>query len=131
MLRTNYRKERVYLYHLEVPKRKVRALLNDYLLTMNNLVETPEFYDALANNCTTAIKIHVDAIRLDEPPPFDWRIIASGHVDGLLYDRGKLITTMPFKELRRISRVDLRMQKERREDFSNKVREHLRSALEG
>jgi hypothetical protein len=131
MLRTNYRKERVYLYHLEVPKRKVRALLNDYLLTMNNLVETPEFYDALANNCTTAIKIHVDAIRLDEPPPFDWRIIASGHVDGLLYDRGKLITTMPFKELRRISRVDLRMQKEGREDFSKKVREHLRSALEG
>ena len=109
----------------------MRALLKDYLITMNSLVETPEFYDALTNNCTTAIKIHVDAIRIDDPPPFDWRIIASGHVDELLYDHGKLITTMPFKELRRLSRVDLRMQKEGREDFSEKVRKHLRTALKG
>ena len=128
-LRTNYRKERVYLYHLEVPIWKVRALLEDYLQEMNNLVETPKFYNALTNNCTTAIKIHVDAIRIDDPPPFDWRLIASGHVDGLLYDLDRLTTTMPFEDLRRASRVDLKMQEEGGEDFSREVREHLRLAL--
>jgi len=130
-LRTNFRKERVYLYRFQISNEQVLDLLKDYLKEMNRLVAEPEFYNALTRNCTTTIKIHTDAIRPDKPPPLDWRLIASGHVDELLYDRGNVSTTVPFKELRNASRVDLKMQQEEgREDFSKKMREYIRRALQ-
>jgi hypothetical protein len=96
---------------------------------MNNLVTTPEFYNALSRNCTTTIQIHANASRDDAPPPLDWRLIASGHVDELLYDRGVVSSELPFAELRKASRVDLKMQQEGKENFSTKMREHIKSGV--
>lgn len=127
-LRTNYRKERVYLYRLDVEAEQVVALLKDYLKKMNSLVDQPQFYDALTNNCTTTIQLHANAINPGKPPPLDWRLIASGHVDELLYDLGEVSTTLPFAELRKASRVDLHMQKEGTNDFSRIMREYVRNA---
>lgn len=127
-LRTNFRKERVYLYRLQAPQERVLALLKDYLTEMNSLVDQPEFYDALTHNCTTTIQIHANATRDDAPPPLDWRLIASGHVDALLYDRGVISSELPFAELRKASRVDLKMQKEGKEDFSNTMRKYIKNA---
>jgi len=129
-LRTNNRKERVYLYRLQVPNEQVLALFKDYLKKMNRLAEKPEFYNALTHNCTTTIKIHTDAIRPDKPPPLDWRLIASGHVDELLYDLGEVETSVPFADLRKASRVDLKMQNEGKEDYSTKMREHIKREIE-
>ena len=128
-LRTNYRKERVYLYRLITPKENALALLKDYLRTMNNLVQKPEFYDALSRNCTTTIQIHANAVRKDAPPPLDWRLLATGHVDELLYDRGVIRTDVPFAELRAASRVDLLMQQEGKENFSSSMRDHIKNNL--
>ena len=127
-LRTNYRKERVYLYRLLVEKEHVLALLKDYLKKMNSLVDNPQFYDALKHNCTTTIQLHANAINSGKLPPLDWRLIASGHVDELLYDRGRISTALTFPELRRTSRVDLEMQKKGKDDFSRIMREYVRSA---
>ncbi|MFT5729168.1 MAG: hypothetical protein ACI8PB_003331 [Desulforhopalus sp.] len=128
-LRTNYRKERVYLYRLKASKDQVLVLLKDYLVKMNSLVQTPEFYNALTHNCTTTIQIHANATRKDAPPPLGWRLIASGHVDELLYDRGVVQSDVPFAELRKVSRVDPIMQQEGKENFSNRMREHIKIAL--
>ena len=122
-LRTNFRKERVYLYRLLVSPAKARMLLEAYLAEMNTLLKKPEFYDALARNCTTAIFLHTKAINPDDAPPLDWRIVISGHLDNLLYERGLLEQTYPFQEYRQRSRVDLRMQQLGEENYS----EHLRS----
>lgn len=127
-LRTNYRKERVYLYRLLLEKEHVLALLKDYLKKMDSLVDNPGFYDALTHNCTTTIQLHANAINPGEPPPLDWRLIASGHVDELLYDRGRISTALGFPELRRTSRVDLQMQKEGKDDFSRIMRQYVSSA---
>ncbi len=126
-LRTNYRKERVYLYRLLATKPQALALLKDYLEKMNSLVDKPEFYNALTHNCTTTIQIHANAIREDAPPPLDWRLIASGHVDELLYDRGLIQSDLAFADLREVSRVDLKMQQEGEENFSARMREHIKS----
>lgn len=122
-LRTNIRKERVYLYRLRTRVSQTRALLENYLVEMNSLVEKPQFYDALTRNCTTTIEIHANAIRSDAPPPLDWRIIATGHVDELLYDRRLVSNDIPFADLRKASRVDLKMQQLSKENFSKILRE--------
>jgi len=127
-LRTNFRKERVYLYRLQVSQQAARALLEDYLAKMKNLVDEPDFYNALSHNCTTTIQIHANAIRADRPPPLDWRLIASGHVDELLYDRGVISSKLPLAQLRKMSRIDLIMQKEGKDDFSNIMRQHIEKA---
>ena len=123
-LRTNYRKERVYLYRLKTSKENGRALLEDYLKEMNRLVEEPDFYNALTRNCATTVHLHVEAIHPDETIPLDWRLIFSGHLDELMYEYQAIKEMeLPFEELRKKSRVDLRMQKYSDGNFSEIMRQ--------
>lgn len=124
-LRTNYRKERVYAYRLKVSAKRSRELLLDYLAEMNRLVEQPEFYDALTRNCTTTILLHSNATAPGDPAPMDWRILASGHLDQLLYDHHLLYQQVAFSDLRQNSRVDLRMQRYGETNFSQVLRHGL------
>lgn len=80
----------------------------------------------MTRNCTTTIRIHTDAVRTDEAPPIDWRLILSGHADELLYDRGAVAQTLPFMELRQLSRIDLAAQEYKGTDFSHFIREKIR-----
>ena len=49
-LRTNHRGEQVYLYRLKSTPAFARALLLDYVDSINGLVERPQFYNALVDN---------------------------------------------------------------------------------
>jgi hypothetical protein len=49
-VRTNYRKETVYLYRLNSPPDDVRRLLMVYLKRINELADQPEFYHLLSNS---------------------------------------------------------------------------------
>jgi uncharacterized protein DUF4105 len=124
-LRTNLRKERVYVYRLLVTVEQARELLEEYVKKMNRLVSEPEFYHALTRNCTTTIQLHRNAIAPDNPMPLDWRIIASGHIDKLLYENGKIIQRLPFAELRQQSRIDQRIQTRDENNFSRILRHGL------
>ena len=102
-LRTNYRGEQVYLYRLRVSAADARALLVDYLEEVNRLADHPEWYNALTQNCTTAIRGH--AQNVGAGGSLDWRLLANGHVDELLYERGQIDTSIPFADLRSRSNI--------------------------
>ena len=102
-VRTNVRGEDVFLYRLSAPPERARHLLVDYLERINKLADHPAWYNALTQNCTTTIWRH--ARSLDTRPAWDWRILANGSADALLYLRGSVDTSMPFEELRRRSDV--------------------------
>ena len=106
-LRTNYRGEQVYLYRLTTPLPRVRALLLEYVASMNRLVDEPRFYNAITDNCTTSIRRHIRHID-PQAQPFDWRFLANGYGDRLLYDRGVVDTSMPFETLRARSLINAR-----------------------
>jgi hypothetical protein len=97
-LRTNYRGEQVYLYRLRTPPERARAILLDYLASMNALAKEPAWYNALTDNCTTSIRTHVKDIGVASP--LDWRILANGYADQMLYERGTVDTRVPFAELK-------------------------------
>jgi hypothetical protein len=97
-LRTNYRGEQVYLYRLRTPPERARAILLDYLASMNALVKEPSWYNALTDNCTTSIQRHLKHIAA--PAPLDWRLFANGYADQMLYERGVVDTRLPFEELK-------------------------------
>ena len=124
-VRTNYRGEEVYLYRFKMTPEQARALLMDYAATMNALVKTPEFYNALVDNCTTSIRHHVTHV-VANPPRLDWRLLANGYGDQMLYERGNIDTRLPFAELRSLSHINARAKAlDRNPAFSQGIREGL------
>jgi len=106
-VRTNYRKdppEDVYIYRTNAPPENVRRLFLSYIDKINSLKEHPEFYNTLTTNCTTNIWMHTKVNQA--ALPFDWKILASGYVPLLAYERGRLDTRLPFEELRRRGHIN-------------------------
>ncbi|MBM4269732.1 MAG: DUF4105 domain-containing protein [Deltaproteobacteria bacterium] len=123
-LRTSYRGEQVYLYRLRGRPELARALLLDYVETMNELAERPRFYNAAVDNCTTGIRVH--AQHVGGARPWDWRILVNGYGDQMLYERGSIDTTRPFEQLKAESLIVERARAaDRAPDFSERIREGL------
>ncbi len=94
-VRAAHRGEEVYLYRLTMPVPVARALLRDYLESINRLANEAAWYNALTYNCTTTIRRHVQHVMADNP--FDWRILVNGHLPELLYARRRLDRSLPFE----------------------------------
>ena len=123
-LRTNYRGEQVYLYRIRIPASQARALLVDYLDEVNRLAEHPRWYNALTQNCTTTIRGH--AQNVGAGGRLDWRLLANGHLDQLLYERGQIDTDLPFADLRARSNITERARTAGDSpDFSARIRQGL------
>ena len=126
-LRTNYRTgEDVYLYRLKASPELIRLIFLDYLNTVNMLREKPQWYNALTVNCTTGIWKHV--VPFYPKAKFDWRILASGHVDEMVYELGAVDQTLPFQELRRRSRINERCKTADRDPAFSRI---IRNGLPG
>jgi len=123
-LRTNYRGEQVYLYRILSPASLARALLIDYLIEVNRLSDQPQWYNALTHNCTTTIRGHAQSAGAGGR--LDWRLIANGHLDQLLYERGQIDTDISFDDLRNRSNITERAKAASDSpDFSARVRQGL------
>ena len=123
-LRTNLRKEQVYLYLLRTPIPRARRMLLDYVRSINALAGQAAFYNALTDNCTTTIRTHVQHIGV--AMPLDWRLLANGHADEMLYENGAIATDRPFAEVRQASLVNARAEAADQDpQFSRRLREGL------
>ena len=126
-VRANFRGEDVYLYELRAPRSTARALLLDYIDSINSLVDDPDWYNALLDNCTTSIQRHVRHV-VPDGPPVDWRLLVNGYLPELLYERGSLDNRVPFEELRKLAYVDERAKEAgERPDFSEVIRQGVPS----
>jgi len=102
-VRTNHRGEHVWLYRVRMPIEEARAMLVDYLETIDRLADEPRWYNAFAQNCTTSIRQHRKHI--GRARPFDWRILVNGKLEELLYENGSIDNSLPFTELRERSEI--------------------------
>ena len=107
-LRTNIRKgEDVYLYRMK-PKDmdNVRCLFMEYVDLVNGLRDRADWYNALTDNCmTSAFKLaRINAA--EGGGKWHWKIIFNGYADELAYERGTIDTSLPFEELKKVSRVN-------------------------
>jgi Domain of unknown function (DUF4105) len=106
-LRTNYRNnppESVYLYRLKAKPENIRRLFLEYIKNINELHDTPAFYNTLLDNCTTAIwfNTRVNPGHL----PFSWKLLLSGYVPDYLYESKSLNNEISFDELQRIAYIN-------------------------
>src|SRR5438270_2179107 len=127
-VRTNYRKEDIYLYRLTISPAQARERFLEYIHSLNALRNKPRWYNAVTTNCTTSIRTQHPA---DERPPWDWRILLNGKGDELMYERHLLVTgELSFAELKTRSLIDTRaIAANDSPDFSKLIREGLPFAL--
>jgi hypothetical protein len=120
-VRTNFRRDDVYLYHLRTSPEHARRLFLIYVDRINELYNQPEFYHLLSNSCT--INIVRYARIAGKVSGFDFRYVLNGFVDSYVYSMGLVDTTLPFDELRRLSRInDAARAADNAADFSQRIR---------
>jgi hypothetical protein len=123
-VRTNHRREAVYLYRLNTSAADARRLFLVYLERINELADRPEFYHLLTNSCTINIIRYANAA--GRTGRFDIRHLLNGLIDSYLYHSGRVDTTLPFDELRRRSRINEAAQAaDGAPDFSQRIRASL------
>jgi hypothetical protein len=130
-LRTNYRKDLVYIYPIKAraeneyaAKQKVRALFVGMLERANHLKDHPEFYNSVTNTCTTNIVDHVNNVTPSRIPFMRLGILFPALSDKLAYKLGLIDTDLSFEDARKkYFANDRAMEYADDEDFSVKIRE--------
>jgi hypothetical protein len=126
-LRTNYRKdppEDVYVYRLATKPENARRFFLDYMKSVDELAEHPEFYNTLTTNCTTVILAHT-AVN-EGHLPYSWKILLSGYTPEYVYEEGRMESKLPFDELMKRSHVNAAAQAaDDAPDFSQRIRANL------
>jgi hypothetical protein len=122
-LRANHWLNDVYVYRAKATRQQTRELFVDVLRRANKLAAEPEFYDTLANNCTTNIVDHINKLSPDRVP-FDYRALLPGYSDELAYELGLLDTDLSFEETKTRARVNrLAYVYRNSDDFSKRIRQ--------
>ena len=122
-VRTNYRRgEDLYLYRTKASPAHARAVFLDYLNTANDLRGHPQWYNALTSNCTTNVMPHLTA-DTGTRMPLDWRLLLNGHADEMAYEQGRLVSDLPFGELKLRAHINVAARAaDQAPDFSRRIR---------
>ncbi len=122
-LRTNYRRDAVYVYPTKIDQVHARQLFLSMIERVNELHDEPEFYNTITNTCTTNIVRHVNEIS-EIKVPFSYKVLLPGYSDKLAYDLGLLDTTLPYDKIRKTYKINDKAMKYADDlNFSIKIRE--------
>ncbi|HKD35346.1 MAG TPA: DUF4105 domain-containing protein, partial [Pirellulales bacterium] len=104
-LRSNYRKDDVYLYRARTTPVQSQALFVDMLQRANSLARQPEFYNTLTNNCTTNIVTHVNHV-VPQKISYGYQILFPGLSDRLAYNLGLIKADGSFERTKAEARIN-------------------------
>jgi hypothetical protein len=126
-LRTNYRRENVYLVRSLLTPDEGRRVLLDVLAKVNRSRDEPDFYRTIGNNCTTSVINLVNAV-LPDRIPFSKQILMNGYAPEIAYANHLHATDLPFDEWKRRSNIDaVALAADKDPEFSRRIREGLPS----
>ena len=122
-LRTNYRKDRVYLYHLNLSQNQQKKLLIDMLNRAEKLRKKPEFYNTLTNTCMTNVIKHLNKVTDKKLPTLNFKVLFPAFSDELFLQAGLISSNMGIIKLRQKSLINTKAEKLNDDaDFSLKIR---------
>jgi hypothetical protein len=121
-LRTNFRRDPVYLYPVETTRERMRKMFLEMVARANRLAVEPEFYNSLTNNCTSNIVAHVNTLA-PRRIPFSYKTLFPAYSDQLAYELDLIPTNQAFDKVQAAHRIDLVAQREPvGPDFSRLIR---------
>ena len=124
-LHTTHRMEEMYLYRTSLTPFQGSRLLMEMAERSNALVDEPEFYNTLTDNCTNVIARHIEHV-MGVRQPWYRRPLLTGKYERIGYHRGWLLHSLPFEEHRAAASIRARaVQAWDSADFSDQIRTHL------
>lgn len=96
-LRTNFRKDKVYMFPLKAGKEKLQALFLDMASRADKLGKNPEFYNSITSTCTTNLVDHVNKIT-PKKVPFSYKYLLPAYSDELAFDLGLIDTDLNLEQ---------------------------------
>ena len=121
-LRSNYRRDTVYLYPVKTTPERRRRMFVEMLERANSLVNRPEFYNTLTNTCTTNIVRHVNTIA-PRRVPLSYKVLLPAYSDELAHDLGLIDTDLSLEDARRRFRINDRAERFADDpEFSTRIR---------
>lgn len=122
-LRTNFRKDTVYMYPVQTTPEKARLVFEDIITRAETLSEKPEFYNTFTNNCTTNIISHVNAIDAKRIP-LTYAAIFPEYSDIVAHKLGLIPNNLPIEEIRTKYKINKKAELYADSpDFSIRIRE--------
>ncbi len=121
-LRTNYRKEDLYLYRLNLSPQQLKPILVEFLKLLQEQNVSPRFYNTVTNNCTTSLlppfRNTLKRSRLDHSP------LMNGLCDRQAFEAGSLMHQPgeTFEELKARSFVPYGRTNDDLSDYSSEIR---------
>ena len=105
-LRTNFRRDPVFLYPVKTTRERMRRMFLEMLARANRLALEPEFYNSVSNNCTSNIVAHVNTLA-PRSIPFSYKTLFPAYSDRLAYELGLIPADQPFEKVQAAHRIDL------------------------
>lgn len=88
----------VYLYPLSNAKKEdIKIAFVNTLKRVNELYDTPEFYNTFFNNCANKLFSYINYAFPDKKLS-SWKIFIPKYSDSYIYDEGLVDTSIPFKD---------------------------------
>lgn len=125
-LRTNYRKDQVFIYPVKADRAAVRAIFLDYARRTNDIYRRPEFYNLFDNSCVTNI---LDAVEraTGRHIPRSYKVWLPSYSDAYAIQLGLIDTDLPLAAAREKFSVNARAERFAGDpDFSIEIRKPLR-----
>ncbi len=124
-LRTNYRREEVFLYPINMDKETVRKVFNVIMERVNSIASEPEFYNTLTQSCLSSLMGDLKRV-ITPKSSFDYRRLANGFSDELLYENGWIDSKLSFPETKKMHYINQYVQDDKDgSDYSRKIRPHI------
>jgi hypothetical protein len=124
-LRTNYRREEVFLYPINMDKETVRKVFNVIMERVNSIASEPEFYNTLTQSCLSSLVGDLKRV-ITPKSSFDYRRLANGFSDELLYENGWIDSKLSFPETKKMHYINQYVQDDKDgSDYSRKIRPHI------
>ena len=126
-LRTNFRRqepEEVFFYPTTINKNAVRQIFEVIIARVNKLYQQPEFYNTLTHNCFTTLRSDIRSIT-PSASYFDWRVVANGYADQMLYENGDIATKLSFSKARKKFHINQYVANNTPVDYSKRIRPNL------
>jgi hypothetical protein len=99
-LRSNYRKDKVYLYPLKLYKEQVKKLFILALQRTDKLSKEPEFYNTVTNNCTTNLIDLLNKVLDKKIPKITLSAVLPLNADKMFFKLNLIDTELPLLEAR-------------------------------
>jgi len=124
-LRTNFRKEEVFLYPTTVDRENVRKLFKVIMERVNDIASEPEFYNTLFQSCLSSLVSDFKKV-MTPRSFFDLRRIQNGYSDEMLYENGWIDSKRSFADTKRLHHINQYVHENiNSENYSINIRPHM------